>query len=96
MKKSFLALLLMLSIAMTPAAALAGTHGTNGEVTGRSVGAALLSFFVWPGIGQAINDNQNDNKAITHALLGLTGIFRIWSGYDALVDRKGGVWENRI
>lgn len=96
MKKSLVALSLMLAIAMTPSTALADTHGTNGEVTGRTVGAALLSFFVWPGIGQAINDNQNDNKAITHALLGLTGIFRIWSGYDALVDRKGGVWENRI
>lgn len=96
MKKNLLALLLMLSIALTPAAAFAETHGKNGEITGRSVGAALLSFFIWPGIGQAINDDKNDDKAITHALLGLTGVFRIWSGYDALVDRKGGVWENRI
>ena len=96
MKKGLLALLLMLSIILTPATAMAETHGTNGEITGRTVGAALLSFFIWPGIGQAINDDKNDDKAITHALLGLTGVFRIWSGYDALVDRKGGVWENRI
>ncbi len=73
----------------------AGTHGTNGEVSGKSVGAAALSLFIWPGIGQAVNKNEN-KKNITHAVLGLTGIFRIWSCYDALVDRKGGVWENRI
>ena len=96
MKKTLIALLLMAMIAMTPAAAFAGTHGKNGEVTGKTVGAALLSFLIWPGIGQAVNDGNNDKKAITHAVLGLTGIFRIWSGYDALVDRKGGVWENKI
>ena len=73
----------------------AGTHGTNGKVSGRSVGASLLSLIVWPGIGQAVNDNSYD-KNVTHAVLGLTGVFRIWSFYDALVDRKGGVWKNRI
>ena len=73
----------------------AGTHGTNGKVSGKSVGASLLSLIVWPGIGQAVNDNSYD-KNVTHAVLGLTGVFRIWSFYDALVDRKGGVWKNRI
>lgn len=96
MKKSLLALLLLSAIVLTPATALAGTHGKNGDVSGKSVGAALLSFLIWPGIGQAVNDGNNDDKAITHALLGLTGVFRIWSGYDALVDRKGGVWKHRI
>ncbi len=76
-------------------AAIAGTHGTDGEITGRSVGAAALSLFIWPGIGQAVN-GEDKEKNITHAVLGLTGIFRIWSCYDALMDRHGGVWENRI
>ncbi len=73
----------------------AGTHGENGNVSARSVGAAALSLLVWPGIGQAVNSEPYD-KNITHAILGLTGVFRIWSCYDALVDRKGGVWHNRI
>ena len=96
MKKKLFAMLLLLSLASMPTMALAGTHGKNGELTGRSVAAGALSLLIWPGIGQAINDDKNDDKAITHALLGLTGVFRIWSGYDALVNRKGGVWENRI
>lgn len=85
-------LLAMLSAGMP---AFAGTHGTNGEVSGRSVGAALLSLLIWPGLGQAVNDQQFD-KNVTHALLGLTGVFRFWSCYDAFVDRQGGVWHNRI
>ena len=72
-----------------------GTHGTDGEVSGRSVGAAVCSLLVWPGIGQAIN-KQPKEKNITHAVLGLTVVFRLWSFYDALVDRDGGVWHNRI
>ena len=39
---------------------------------------------------------QNKEKNVTHAVLGLTGVFRLWSFYDALVDRDGGVWHNRI
>ena len=73
----------------------AGTHGKDGKISGKSVGASLCSLLVWPGIGQLINENPKD-KNITHAVLGLTGIFRIWSCYDALVDRTGGVWHNRI
>ncbi len=91
---SLLILSAFLSIS-APAFAKGGTHGTNGEVSGKSVGAAVCSLLVWPGIGQAIN-KQDKKKNITHAVLGLTGVFRIWSFYDALVDRDGGVWENRI
>ena len=47
------------------------------------------------GIGQAIND-QKFEKNSTHAILGLTGVFRFWSFYDALIDRQGGVWHDRI
>jgi TM2 domain-containing membrane protein YozV len=89
-------LLLVLSILLTtPVLANNPTHGTAGEISGRSVGAAALSLIVWPGIGQLVNDNPVD-KNVTHAVLGLTGIFRFWSCYDALVDRTGGVWHNRI
>ena len=93
MKKilSALALLMILSMS-TPVFA---TEGKPGEISGRSVGAAALSLLVWPGLGQLINENPKE-KNITHAVLGITQIFRFWSCYDALVDRTGGVWHNRI
>lgn len=72
------------------------THGRNGEVTPKSIGAGALSLLIWPGIGQLMNDGDNTEKATVHAILGLTGVFRIWSCYDGVVDRKGGVWDNRI
>ena len=93
--KKILTLLIVLSFVSLSAPVFAGTHGVNGKVSGRSVGAGLLSLFIWPGIGQAVND-QSYEKNVTHAVLGLTGIFRIWSCYDAVVDRQGGVWKNRI
>lgn len=86
--------LLALNAPVAPVMAQA-THGHDGEVSGKSVGAAALSLLIWPGIGQAVNKNSTE-KNVTHAVLGLTGIFRFWSCYDALVDRKGGVWHNRI
>ena len=86
---------IMLSMLAMGMPAFAGTHGVNGQVSGRSVGAAALSLLIWPGLGQAVND-QSYSKNATHALLGLTGVFRIWSCYDAFVDRTGGVWHNRI
>lgn len=93
--KKCLVFLMLAGILSASVPAFAGTHGTNGTVSGRSVGAGLLSLLIWPGIGQAVNDNGYE-KNVTHAILGLTGIFRIWSCYDAVVDRKGGVWKNRI
>ena len=94
MKKIF-SLLIVLMIAFSAIPAFAGTHGTNGKVSAKSIGAGALSLIIWPGIGQAVN-NQSYEKNLTHAILGLTGIFRIWSCYDAVVDRQGGVWKNRI
>ena len=94
MKKLFIALTI-LSIMVLSNPAFAGTHGKNGKISGRSIGAGALSLLIWPGIGQAVND-QNYEKDVTHAVLGLTGIFRFWSCYDAVVDRQGGVWHNRI
>lgn len=72
------------------------TCGTPGKVTPKSVGAGALSLLVWPGIGQLMNDEKNTEKVIVHAVLGLTGVFRFWSCYDGVVNRKGGVWDNRI
>ena len=93
--KKFMLSIITISVLSMGVPAFAGTHGTNGKVSGRSIGAGALSLLIWPGIGQAVND-QGYEKNVTHAVLGLTGIFRIWSCYDALVDRKGGVWKNRI
>lgn len=73
-----------------------GSHGKNGAVTPKSIGAGALSLLIWPGIGQLMNDEKNTDKVLTHAVLGLTGVFRIWSCYDGVANRKGGVWENRI
>ncbi len=92
MKKLF-ALLIVSMFLTVPV--FAGTHGKDGKISGRSVGASLCSLIIWPGIGQAIN-GQTTEKNVTHAVLGLTGVFRIWSFYDAIVDRDGGVWHNRI
>lgn len=91
--KKILSVMILLSFFAVPA--FAATEGKAGDISGRSVGAAALSLIVWPGIGQVVNENPKE-KNITHAVLGLTGIFRFWSCYDALVDRKGGVWHNRI
>lgn len=93
--KKFLATTLTLCLLTSITPVFAGTHGVNGKVSGRSVGAGLLSLLIWPGIGQAVNDCGYE-KNVTHAILGLTGIFRIWSCYDGIVDRQGGVWKNRI
>lgn len=72
------------------------THGRNREVTPKSIGAGALSLLIWPGIGQLMNDGKNTEKAASHAIIGFFPPFRIWSCYDAVVDRQGGVWENRI
>ena len=93
--KKVLVSLTVLSLLSLAAPVFAGTHGTNGQVSAKSIGAGALSLLIWPGIGQAVN-NCGYEKNVTHAVLGLTGIFRIWSCYDAIVDRKGGVWKNRI
>lgn len=67
----------------------------HGGITGRTVVGGLLSLIIWPGIGQAINENPGE-KVLTHAVVGLLPPFRFWSGYDALVDRQGGYWNGKI
>ncbi len=94
--KKVLVLTLLLGLILTATPVMAGgTEGTPGKVSGKSVGAAAVSLLIWPGLGQLMLDNPVD-KNVTHAVLGLTGIFRFWSCYDAFVDRRGGVWHNRI
>ena len=93
--KKVLVSVFALALLMLSTPAYAGTHGVNGTVSGKSILAGALSLIIWPGLGQVVND-QNYDKNITHAILGLTGVFRIWSCYDAVVDRDGGVWNNRI
>ncbi len=96
MLKKLFAIVILCSVMLISAPAFAAsTHGTDRGVSGRSVGASACSLLIWPGIGQAIN-KQSKEKNVTHALLGLTVVFRFWSFYDALVDRDGGVWHNRI
>jgi hypothetical protein len=96
------ALPLSLAVAMmagviAPSAALAANTDPpqRGKISGRSVGAGLLSLIIWPGIGQAVNNNKGQ-KVATHAIAGLLPPVRIWSGYDALVDRKGGYFNGKL
>lgn len=93
--KKILTITLLLALTTFSTPVFAGTHGKDGKISPRSVGACVCSFLIWPGIGQAINE-QSVEKDVTHAVLGLTGIFRFWSAYDALIDRQGGVWHHRI
>ena len=76
MKKVLLSVITLSILTLGVPAFAGGTHGTDGEVSGRSVGAAALSLLIWPGIGQAVNHNTKE-KNLTHALLGLTGVLRI-------------------
>ncbi len=95
--KKFLAIFLVLALtfALVPAPAFAENTAKHGKITGKTVCYGLASLIIWPGIGQYLNDNET-KKNVTHAILGLTGIFRIWSGWDALISRQGGRWDGKI
>ncbi|MDX2085426.1 MAG: hypothetical protein SFZ03_08570 [Candidatus Melainabacteria bacterium] len=101
LKKSLLlsALLLGMVAANLPLTAQAEDENCcppkRGDVSGRSVLAGFTSLLIWPGIGQAINDEPG-KKVATHAILGLLPPVRIWSAYDGFVDREGGYWDGRI
>jgi len=95
MKKSILIVLLT---ALILAGGLVPSFAKNSKadkITPKSVVAGALSLIVWPGIGQAINDNKGE-KVLTHAVIGLFPPYRFWSCYDAVVDRQGGYWNGRI
>ncbi len=95
--KRFAACLLIIAIAfaLCPAPAFAENTAVHGEITPVTIVAGLFSFFLWPGIGQVMNQNEA-KKVMTHILLGFTGIFRLWSGWDALIGRQGGRWNGLI
>ena len=94
--RKLVAVILMVQL-MTVFAPMAWAENTavHGDITGKSVVHGLSSLLLWPGLGQYLNDEAT-NKNVTHALLGLTGIFRLWSGWDALIQRKGGRWDGKI
>ena len=96
-KASLLSLLLVGSVISTSTSAFAENTDPphNGHITGRSVVAGLLSLIVWPGIGQAVNADKGP-KVATHAIIGLFPPYRFWSGYDGLMNRKGGYWNGKI
>lgn len=88
-------LILAMGIAFVPAPGYAANTATHGKITGKSVVAGLTSLILWPGIGQYLNDNET-KKNWTHALIGLFPPFRLWSGWDGLIDRQGGRWDGKI
>ena len=88
----------MLVLALFTAAvpqALAVNTAKHGKMSGKTAVAGLTSLLIWPGIGQYLNDNEV-KKNWTHALIGIIPPFRLWSGWDALIDRKGGRWDGKI
>jgi len=89
----FTALILVSNAGMS--FAKAKKESLSDRITPKTVVAGALSLLVWPGIGQAVNENKGE-KVLTHAVLGLTGVYRFWSCYDAVVDRKDGYWHGRI
>jgi hypothetical protein len=96
MKKTLaLALIVALAFSYMPTPAFAANTAVHGDITGKSVCSGLLSLLIWPGIGQYLNDNETE-KNWTHAIIGLFPPFRFWSGWDALIQRKGGRWDGRI
>lgn len=85
----------ILNLSVLPSIAKNPDPPRAGKISGKSVCAGALSLLIWPGIGQAVN-NDKGGKVVTHAALGLLPPYRFWSGYDALIDRKGGYWKGRI
>lgn len=88
-------LILVLAFSLAPTPAFAQNTAVHGKISGKTVCYGLASLIIWPGIGQYLNDNET-KKNWTHAILGLTGIFRFWSGWDALIARQGGRWDGKI
>jgi MFS-type transporter involved in bile tolerance (Atg22 family) len=84
-----------LVFASVPSQAFAVNTATHGKISGRSVISGLVSLIIWPGIGQFINNNET-KKNWTHAIIGLLPPFRLWSGWDGLIDRQGGRWDGKI
>ena len=96
MKKIFAVfMILLLVFTLVPSQAYAINTAKHGDISGRSIIAGLTSLILWPGIGQFINNNEA-KKDVTHAIIGLLPPFRLWSGWDALINRTGGRWDGKI
>ncbi len=96
MKKLIACLMVMVLVfAVVAPSAFAVNTAKHGEITGKTVVYGLASLIIWPGLGQYLNNNET-KKNVTHAVLGLTVIFRFWSGWDALIARQGGRWDGKI
>jgi len=95
--KKLVAVLVLVALVFTgvPSQALADNTAVHGDISGKTVVSGLVSLLIWPGIGQYVNDNTT-KKNWTHAIIGLFPLFRLWSGWDALIDRKGGRWDGKI
>ena len=90
-----LMLLVALLLSFGSLNAYAVNTATHGTITGKTVCFGLTSLLIWPGIGQYLNDNET-KKNWTHAIIGLFPPFRFFSGWDALIARKGGRWDGKI
>ena len=88
-------LMVIMALAVVPTHAYAVNTAVHGKITGKTVCYGLASLLIWPGIGQYLNDNEV-KKNWTHAILGITQVFRLWSGWDALIARQGGRWDGKI
>jgi len=95
MKKTIFSIIAIAILSTSFIAPVRAADIQTNSITGKSVLAGVLSLIIWPGIGQAVNQDQG-KKVVTHAVVGLLPPFRFWSGYDALVRRKGGYWQGRI
>lgn len=95
MKKIMLFVICVAFLFSSATAAFASSCVKQGKITPKNIGAGALSLLAWPGIGQAVNEQQGE-KVFIHAVLGFTGVFRFWSCYDAVVNRNGGYWDGRI
>ena len=95
--KNVIVVLMIVAVMLVgvPTQGFAENTATHGKITGKSACFGLSSLIIWPGIGQYLNDNQV-KKNWTHALIGLFPPFRLWSGWDALIDRQGGRWDGKI
>ena len=60
MKKQIILALSLALLSQTPAFA----KGKRREISGKTVVGSLLSLIVWPGIGQAMNDQKGDKVRV--------------------------------
>ena len=96
MKKLVVLLLIFaLAVAAIPSQAFAMNTAKHGKISGKTVVYGLASLLIWPGLGQYLNDNET-KKNVTHAVIGILPPFRLWSGWDAMINRQGGRWDGKI